>query len=194
MTDPINAKDHIIFAGDSAGGNVALSLVLWALQEQSGLESARKPDAVLAICPSTDLRHLDPNIDATVDKDPMFTHEFIKSTASAWADGQTTEPTLQEAATGNYQPWSMSDPRVSPILADISLLAKYNVKVHGINGTHDVLAPEAIAFRDRCAELGVEGEWIEWDGQMHCFPLTFSYGLREAKEAVEWMINILKQT
>ena len=193
MSDPAHANDRITFAGDSAGGNVAFGLVLWALTEMAqGDESCRAPDAMVGICPSTDLRHLDPKIEAAAQTDPMFTVEFIHSTAKAWADGQVDIPTLTPARPDGDDAWSMSDPRVTPALADISLLARYKVKVHDITGTRDVLAPEAMAFRDRCAEMGVEGQWLEWEGQMHCFPLTFAYGLREAKEAVTWVVGILE--
>ncbi|KAK0386450.1 hypothetical protein NLU13_6286 [Sarocladium strictum] len=193
MTDPATANDTIAFAGDSAGGNVAIALVMWALTEMAeGKASSRAPDAIVGICPSTDLRHLDPKIAATVHHDPMFTIEFIQSTAKAWADGQIDTPSLTPAGPEGYKAWSMSDPRVTPALADASLLTRYNVKVHGITGTYDVLAPEAMAFRDRCAEVGVEGQWLEWEGQMHCFPLTFAYGLKEAKEAVTWLVGIFE--
>lgn len=193
MNDPEMANDRIVFSGDSAGGNVAIALVMWALTDKAeGKDSSRAPDAIVGICPSTDLRHLDPKIAETAHDDPMFTVEFIQSTAKAWADGQDEAPSLTPAGPEGHKAWSMSDPRVTPALADVSLLMRYNVKVHGITGTRDVLAPEAMAFRDRCAEMGVEGQWLEWEGQMHCFPLTFAYGLKEAKEAVTWIVGIFE--
>jgi acetyl esterase/lipase len=193
MNDPEMANDRIIFSGDSAGGNVAIALVMWALTDKAeGKDSSRTPDAIVGICPSTDLRHLDLKIADTAHDDPMLTLEFIQSTAKAWADGQDEIPSLAPAGPEGYKAWSMSDPRVSPALADVSLLMRYNVKVHGITGTHDILAPEAMAFRDRCAEVGVEGQWLEWERQMHCFPLTFAYGLKEAKEAVTWIVGIFE--
>jgi acetyl esterase/lipase len=193
MTDPATANDRIVFSGDSAGGNLSIALVMWALTEMAeGKASDRAPDAIVGICPSTDLRHLDPKIEATAHDDPMFTVEFIQSTAKAWADGQVDTPSLTPTGPEGYKAWSMSDPRVTPALANVSLLTRYKVKVHGITGTRDVLAPEAMAFRDRCAEMGVEGQWLEWEGQMHCFPLTFAYGLKEAKDAVTWLVGIFK--
>ncbi|OCL14362.1 alpha/beta-hydrolase [Glonium stellatum] len=180
-----NAGEKVILVGDSSGGNIILSLTLEALREdQEKVEeiggtlrgSPRPyPTALMVISPSTDLRRTNTTIKTIEPLDPFLTPTFITSTARAWS--------------GDWDPY---DSKLSPLQADVSLLTKVGVKVHGIIGGYDILSPDAVKFRDKCAQEGVYGRWLEWDKQMHCFILTWSYGIPEANEAVSWMIDVLK--
>jgi acetyl esterase/lipase len=181
MAEAEEAGERVILVGDSSGANIALSVVLEALridaeQTEMGVKSNPHAAAIMAICPSTDLTRNNPDIQKIAPRDPLLTPRVINGTAKAWCGD-----------------WDAADRRVSPINADISLLAKQGVKVHGITGGCDILSPDGIIFRDRCAELGVEGEWVHWEKQMHCFVLTLPYGLFEAKEATQWMIEVLRK-
>jgi acetyl esterase/lipase len=180
MAEAEEAGERVIFVGDSSGANIALAVVLEALREdaaqtETGVKSNPHAVAIMAICPSTDLTRNNPDIQKIAHRDPLLTPQIIKGTAKAW-----------------HADWDPADRRVSPINADISLLAKQGIKVHGITGGCDILSPDGIVFRERCAEVGVEGEWVHWEKQMHCFILTLPYGLFEAKEATQWMIEVLR--
>ncbi|KAL1597014.1 hypothetical protein SLS60_008596 [Paraconiothyrium brasiliense] len=173
--------EKIILAGDSSGGNIVLSLILEALREDDQnvdveAKSAPHPVAIFATCPSTDLTRNNPDIKKTQKNDPMLTVKFVKSTAKAWCGD-----------------WDPTDRRVSPVNADISLLTKYGVHVHGITAGYDLLSPDGVLFRKQLEENGVTGQWLHWEKQMHCFVLTYPYGLREAKEAVDWVADVLKE-
>ncbi|KAF2021263.1 alpha/beta-hydrolase [Aaosphaeria arxii CBS 175.79] len=178
---------RVILAGDSSGGNIVLSLVLEALREdamEAGGEISRDgkrshtahPTALMLVCPSTDLTRSNPDIEKLKHADPILTPDFIKETAGAW--------------TGDWDP---KDPRVSPLYADLSLLAKRGIKVHGVTGGYDILRPDAIMLREKLEKEGVHGEWLDWDKQMHCFVLTWPYGMREGREGVGWMVDVLKK-
>ncbi|RDA84381.1 hypothetical protein CP532_2580 [Ophiocordyceps camponoti-leonardi (nom. inval.)] len=178
------AQERVIIAGDSAGGNIALSLVLWALAEsESGqLNVESHPAAIMAISPSTDLRHDDPDMQKVAEKDPMLTIPFVNSTASAWcAGGNQTDG------------WMADDPRICPRLAPVELAQRHNIQINGVIGTWDVLSPEAIKFVDKCRDAGVRGEWLIWEGQMHCFPLASKFRLRESVEALEWIAGVMNK-
>ena len=165
-----NSKEHVILAGDSAGGNVVLCLALAGLVED---ENAPCPKTLLAICPSCDLRRHNPDIKVISKHDPLLRIPFLDHTAKQWrAD------------------WDAEDPRVTPIMADVSTLARREVKVHGVVARYDSLSPDAVLFRAKCEEAGVKGEWLDWDKQMHCFPLAWSYGLPESKEAKDWILDV----
>jgi len=172
--------EQVILAGDSSGGNIVLALILEALRidEESGSvgPSPSHPVAIFATCPSTDLTRRNPDIEKLAKNDPLLTPQFVKQTAKAW-----------------HADWDPADRRVTPINADISLLAKKGVHVHGITAGYDLLSPDGVIFRKMLAEHGVEGEWLHWEKQMHCFALTEPYGLREAKEAIDWMVDVLKK-
>ncbi|RDA95634.1 hypothetical protein CP533_1145 [Ophiocordyceps camponoti-saundersi (nom. inval.)] len=185
MRQSSEAQERVIIAGDSAGGNIALSLVLWALAESEngqGNVEASYPAAIMAISPSTDLRHHDPDMDTVARFDPMLTIPFVNSTASAWcAGGNETDG------------WTADDPRICPNLAPVELAQRKNIQINGVIGTWDVLSPEAIKFVDKCREAGVRGEWLIWEGQMHCFPLAARFRLRESREALEWIAGVMSK-
>ncbi|CAI6289971.1 unnamed protein product [Periconia digitata] len=189
--------EKVILAGDSSGANIILCLTLEALREDSlshplssddpekantgedkqEVDLTSKPShpiALLATCPSTDLTRANPSIKKLAPLDPILTPDFVNSTAKAWA-GE----------------WDASDPRLSPLNADISLLAKSGIAVHGITGGHDILSPDGVLLREKCKEVGVRGEWLHWEKQMHCFVLTAGYGVPEAKEAIDWAMKVL---
>lgn len=181
MAESQTTGEKIILAGDSSGANIILCLTLEALKEDSeqpqiDIRQVPHPTALMAISPSTDLTRSNPQIKKIAHRDPLLTPEVIKGTARAW-----------------HADWDPADRRVSPINNDVSLLKKRGIKVHGVTAGCDVLCPDGILFRDNLAKEGVEGEWVHWENQMHCFLLMQPYGLSEAKESVQWMIDVLKK-
>lgn len=165
-------NEEVILAGDSAGGNIALSLPLHILRTD---KQALAPSTIFVISPAVDLRPQDEGaISADQTKDPLLTIPFINWTAKTWA-GE----------------WDSADARLTVLNADLEVLREKGVRVYGVSGSWDVLAPGAEAFAKECVEKGVEGEWLDWRGQMHCFLLAWGYGLRESKVAMEWMVEVL---
>ncbi|KAF1847909.1 alpha/beta-hydrolase [Cucurbitaria berberidis CBS 394.84] len=181
MAQADEAGERVILAGDSSGSNIILAMTLEALREdddqaQVDVKHSPHPTAIMAICPSTDLTRDNPEIWKIAPRDPLLTPDIIKGTAKAWCGD-----------------WDPTDRRVSPINNDISLFARKGINVHGITAGCDVLSPDGILFRDRCAKEGVKGQWAHWENQMHCFILTMPFGLPEAEEAVQWIIDVLNK-
>jgi len=168
------AGETVILAGDSAGGNIVLCLTLSSLLEDP---ECRCPTAIMAISPSTDLRRHNPEIKIIERHDPILRIPFINGTAKRWRGD-----------------WSPIDPRISPLYADVSPLARRDVQVHGVVGRYDILSPDAILFREKCNQAGVHGEWLDWRKQMHCFPLTWSFGLPEGVKSKNWIMDVLRRT
>lgn len=211
ITESFDKGEQVTIAGDSSGGNIALCLTAWSLEgpEHGGLrKSVRAPAAVLAICPTTDLRHDDPSIKDIAKLDPILTFDSIFDTARAWCAATKPDPDASDTKmlttpnpekkddldhTDYHLNWGPDDPRVSPIRADLAPLVEHGIKIHGITAGYDVLGPEAVVFREKCKSSGIQGEWLEWQKQMHCFPLAFKYGLRESREAVNWMADVLSR-
>ena len=187
MRQSAEAGETVVFAGDSSGGNIVLTLVAWALRSPEALA----PAGIVAISPSTDLRHLHPDLNKVWD--PILSVPFIISTAGAWADKEPAEESGKTATQEAREDWSAWDPRVSPEMADLEPLARRGVKLYGIHGTYDVLSVETAVFRDKCRDQGIEGEWVEWARQMHCFPLAFAVGLKESKQGLAWVIEKMSE-
>jgi acetyl esterase/lipase len=175
-------KEEVVFAGDSAGGNIVLSLVLSILNTTpSPSHSAPAPVKLVVISPAVDLRSQpQPTFSTSLPSadrlDPLLGIPFTNSTAANWSRG--------------VDPLS---PLVSPLLADVSVLRERGIRVYGISAGNDVLGPPARRFAEECKEKGVQGRWLHWEGMMHCFPLAWVYGLREGREGLEWILEALRE-
>lgn len=174
--------DHtkVILAGDSSGGNIILGMTFAALQERDAAYNNNKlaPAALLAISPAVDARPMsdEGSYHGTNRFDPVLTIDSHNEEAATWA--QDSDPAL---------PW------ISPINGEMDLLKKRNIKVIGVTGGYDILTPDALAFKRKCEDAGVEGEWLHWEQQMHCFPLAFMYGLSESVRSKDWIVEQLKK-
>lgn len=188
MAEAAREGETVVVAGDSSGGNIALCLTLWMLEEGEA-----PPAAVMAICATTDLRHIDPAVLVAERHDPIMTAQFVNEAGQKWISKPHKQQNLEPLPPANGNEWTAHDPRISPCLATLDLLAKNNVKVHGVTASYDVLSPEALDFRRNLSQAGVEGEWLEWDKQMHCFPMAFGIGLKECTESLEWICDVLQR-
>ena len=131
--------ERVIWAGDGSGANVALGQVIWSLSR----ENEMGPAGVMAICPPTDLKHMDERILEIVDKDPILTLPLIHGTAQTWVsslDRSLLKTDVLPMPNGNM--FEVTDPRVSPINAQLNMFAAFNVKVHGVTAGYDLLSPE----------------------------------------------------
>ncbi|KAJ6441469.1 beta-lactamase [Purpureocillium lavendulum] len=200
MAQAARDGEAVVFAGDSSGGNLALCLTLWALADEEDEKGPKhparhpgtRPTAVMVISPTTDLRHEHGGIETAAKSDPVSTVPFIRSTAKAWCARPSTQSLPGPDGPTMWTSWTACDPRVSPALADLRLFARHGVQVHGVVGTADVLAPEAVDFMYSCRDAGAQGQWLVWEGQMHCFPLASRYRLRESVQALEWVVSVLR--
>ncbi|KAF3034524.1 hypothetical protein E8E12_006262 [Didymella heteroderae] len=174
------AEETVTFMGDSSGANIVLCLAMEALRQEAEnpeMERTPRPTSLINICPSTDMTRSNPDIEKLRKFDPLLSPEIIKDTAKAWC-GKDVDP---------------ADRIVSPINADFSLLAKSDIRVHGVTAGYDVLSPDGVIFRNRLSEYGVKGEWLHWEKQMHCFVLTAPYRLSEGKQGLDWVIDVIKR-
>lgn len=163
--------EAVILAGDSSGGEQVLCLTGNSVAEDS---RAPAPTAVVAICPSVDLRQSNVEQLDVEKNDPVLRIASSRGHADLWRAS-----------------WTAVDERINPLYIDWKPTARKGVRVHGVVGGHDILRPDAIKLRDQLAAAGVEGEWLDWDGQMHGYPLTFTYGLQEGKEAKNWIVDVI---
>lgn len=171
LEDSKSTSERVIFGGDSSGGNLALCLVMDGLERTEGHVGSAKPIAVLAICPAVDLRPME-EMGPLERRDPLLTVESHNNEAKMWS--HEVDPA---------SPW------LSPVLADVKALERAGIRIIGLTGGHDILTRSALEFRDACVTSGVSGAWLQWDRQMHCFPLVFSYRFPEAVEAKDWIVG-----
>lgn len=163
--------EKVIYMGDSAGGNLVLGLPLATIKENP---NALMPAAIMAVSPAVNFNHRNPKSEEIERYDVMLTNAFCRASTAAWAGD-----------------WTFDDPRISPIMADLSQWAKHGVHVHGVIGTYDVLAPDGEEYMKKLQAAGVSGKWLIWDKQMHVFPLSAYLGTPEANVAMKWITTTL---
>lgn len=168
------ANEEVILAGDSSGGEIILCLAGNAIP---GDPDAPAPAALVAICPSVDLRQSNIQQMDIEPNDPILRIVCSRDHADKWR-GE----------------WTSVDSRINPLYIDWEPVARKGVRVHGVLAGNDILRPDALKLRDMLVEAGVKGEWLDWDKQMHGFPLTFTYGLEDGKEAKNWIVDVLRRS
>lgn len=132
-------------AGDSAGGQIALSAAM-VLRVQHSVTLPR----TLLMSPALDLSWSNPRIPQVQPSDPWLAVPGGRALSDRWRGELPTE-----------------DPRVSPLAGDLAGLGPLTV----FSGTHDILNPDAHLLRDRARAAGVEVEFHEGEGLVHVYPL-----------------------
>lgn len=140
----LQAYGSVTLAGDSAGGQIALSAAQALRREGIVLP------ATVLIAPALDLSWSNPRIPEVQPSDPWLGVPGGKVLADLWR--------------GDLD---LLDPAVSPLFGDLTGLGPITV----FSGTRDVLNPDAHVLVDKAAAAGVEIRLIEVDGQVHVYPL-----------------------
>ncbi len=133
-------------AGDSAGGQIALSAAL-QLRDAAGLSLPRS----VLIAPALDLSLSNPQIDVVQPSDPWLGRDGTRVFIEQWR--------------GNLP---VDDPRVSPLAADLRGLGPLTV----FSGTRDILNPDARLLVAKATAAGVDVDYHEAPGLVHVYPLT----------------------
>ncbi len=155
----------VVVAGDSAGGGLALSLMLKA--RDAGLPL---PKAAALFSPWVDLAATGASIRENEEKDALFTRRLIQLGARATL-GRT----------------SAKNPLASPLYADLSGLPP--LLVHA--GADEALRDDATRLVARARAAGVEAELELWPDVPHGFELMPF--IPEARESREKGIAFLKR-
>jgi epsilon-lactone hydrolase len=121
------AGAQIVVSGESAGGNLALELLIAV--KQRGLSM---PAAAVLFSPMTDLTVTGDSYTTKADVDPNITAAAIQTRANDYLTGTGTDP---------------ADPLVSPIFADLTGLPPLLVQA----GSHEVLLDDATRLATRAA-------------------------------------------
>ncbi|MGY4859819.1 alpha/beta hydrolase fold domain-containing protein [Cryobacterium sp. AP23] len=132
-------------AGDSAGGQIALSAAL-ALRDEHNVTLPR----TVLISPALDLSWSNPLIPSVQPSDPWLATPGGQVLAELWRGER-----------------DILDPVVSPLTGDLAGLGPITL----FSGTRDVLNPDAHLLVDKAHQAGVDLEFHEGSGQVHVYPL-----------------------
>jgi acetyl esterase/lipase len=134
-------EDDIVVGGDSAGGGLALSMLL-ALREAG----AKMPRAAVLLSPWTDLSCSSPTYTSLRKLDPIITKEGL-SEAGQWYAGRR----------------DLKDPMASPLFADLGGLPP--LLVHA--GGNETMLDDSRIFVERARAAGVDAGFKIYDGMWH---------------------------
>ena len=134
----------IAITGDSAGGNLALELLVYlATNRASGSEALV---AGVALSPVTDLALSGDSWSTRAVADPYFTQPQAAELVRSYLDGHSPE-----------------DPFASPLYADLKDLAP--IRVHA--GRDEVLLDDSVRLVERAVAAGVDARLDLWEGMVH---------------------------
>lgn len=171
----LGAAERIYVAGDSAGGNLTLSLIAWLRGRP-----LRQPDAAVALSPVTDSTLVSPSLAANLKTDAMLGPAFGSLVS-------IPRPLLWWAS------WLMSrikpsDPVVSPVLGDLSGLPP--TLVHASEA--EMLLDDARRYVNKAVAAGSPVQLQTWEHMVHVWHI-FQPNLREAREAWQEIERFLAQ-
>lgn len=145
----------IIFAGESAGGGLALATALKARDQ--GLEL---PCGLVLMSPWTDLTLSGESV-SIEQQDPVLGVESLKNSARMYIG---TEQAV--------------DPYISPVYGDLSGLPPVLVQV----GAREILLSDSKRIKDKINDAGGKVKLSVWEDMWHVFQ---AYGMPQSKQALE---------
>ncbi len=137
------APSDIAFAGESAGGGLAIATLINAREHGLPL-----PAAAFVMSPYADLTLSGPTMETKREADPLLSRELLQPRVTDYTSGQ-------DAALG----------LISPIFADLSALPPLIIQA----GTHEVLLDDAVRLARQAATADVEVTLDITPGVPHVF-------------------------
>lgn len=139
------ARD-VIVAGDSAGGNLALSLVLQLKEQQRLL-----PRGLVLMSPWTDLTSSGQSHETKAQLDPVLNEEYIDRMVKAYAEGR-----------------ELKDPLISPLFGDFTGFPPTYIQV----GDNEILLSDSLRLHKAMVEANVSVKIDHFPGMWHVFQMS----------------------
>ncbi|WP_430443534.1 MAG: alpha/beta hydrolase [Pseudomonas piscis] len=168
MVEALNiSADRIVICGDSAGGGLAITTAL-ELYRINNLS----PVALVLLSPWADLTLSGATIEKHK-KDIFF----------------PTKHSLQSAALDYAKNTSLTDPRLSPIFADLRKMPSTYIQV----GSEEILLNDSLMLVRSAKQLGIDIKIEEWPGMWHVWQ-AFHGLIPEANEAIMKIGKFIQST
>jgi acetyl esterase/lipase len=158
---------QIALVGDSAGGGLALALLL-ALKARG----AALPAAAAVMSPWTDMEASGHSYETRAAADPIHQRPMIQALARAYL-GRDGDP---------------RDPLASPIHGDLAGLPPLLIQV----GDRETVLDDAAILAERAKAAGVDATLEIWDGMIHVFQL-YAAELPQARAALDRIGGFLRR-
>ena len=148
--------ENVIVTGDSAGGNLALSLVLRLKQEERLL-----PGGLVLMSPWTDLTSSGESFQSRAEVDPVLDSAYIDRMINAYAPGQ-----------------DLKNPRISPLFGEFTDFPPVYIQV----GENEILLSDSQRLYQALEDAGAAVEMDVYPGMWHVFQMS---PIKTAREAMD---------
>lgn len=153
------ARD-VIIAGDSAGGNMALSLVLKLKEEERLL-----PRGLVLMSPWTDLTSSGKTHQSRAEVDPVLDAAYLERMVKGYVGGQEENAELK-------------DPMISPLFGDFTAFPPTYIQV----GDNEILLSDSTMLHKKMVQENVSVKLDIFKGMWHVFQMS---PLKTAYDAME---------
>lgn len=136
--------DHIIVAGESAGGNLALCLA-----QKLAADKRELPFRLVLFSPWTDMTGTSGSYETNKELDPILTKEYVLNAAKVY---------IGDAG-------SADDPRFSPLFGDLGSLPETYIMV----GRNEILLDDSVALFDEMTKQGGNAHLDIEEGGRHVY-------------------------
>jgi monoterpene epsilon-lactone hydrolase len=154
----------IVIAGDSAGGNLCLALMISLRDRGEGL-----PNAAALFSPATDLAGTGASLHENSRRDPMFRPEILER--------------FRVAYLGDADP---KNPLASPLYADLKGLPPLFIEV----AQSEMMRDDAVRLAERARGAGVQAEVKVWPVVPHVWQMADAF-IPEARRSLDAAANFL---
>ncbi len=160
------ARD-VIVAGDSAGGNLALSLVLKLKQQERLL-----PRGLVLLSPWTDLTSSGETHTTRAEVDPVLDKDYLERMISNYAKGKELE-----------------DPLISPLFGDFTGFPPTYIQV----GDNEILLSDATRLHRKMIQANVSAKIDIFEGMWHVFQMSpFKTAYEAMEKNAEFIFDICR--
>lgn len=146
--------EAITVAGDSAGGGLAVAMLLAA--RDADLE---QPSCAVLLSPWADLGCAAPSMTERAERDPLLSQAGLANSAAAYLGAQDPGHPLASPVNGHFE-------GIAPLYIHV--------------GSEEILHDDAVRLAERVRETGGSAEIKVWDGMIHDWSLFWFAGLDEA--------------
>ena len=153
---------EVILVGDSAGGNLALELILKLKSQKRIL-----PKGLVLMSPWTDMTMSGETYETCKDIDPLLTKEYIQTCRYSFVglnekyNEEETKIKIDEADL------DYANPDFSPLFADLEGFPPTLIQV----GSNEILKSDSIRLYEKLLSLGVPAVLEEYDDAWHVFQM-----------------------
>lgn len=161
------SHSHVVFAGDSAGGGLALATAI-ALRE----EGYPLPAAIVCMSPWLDLTMSGYTVVECALTDPLINLETSRMHAGLYA--------------GTHD---LREPLLSPLFANLRGLPPIILQV----GEYEILRSDSERFAENARQAGVEVKLGIWKGMWHVWHVLAGY-MPESQDAIDRLGSYIQET